>query len=378
MSPIFFGTNNNYFILSDPHATQEAKDLYIKLQKIRKKHVLFGQQDALSYGFNWSEENAVAGLKSDIKDVTGALPALIGWDFGGLEIDNIRNLDGVKMERMCAEMQLVHSRGGVNTLSWHMRNPVSNGNYSEVTPAVKEILPGGPKHDFFKSRLDKLSVFNDSLKVNNVAIPFIFRPWHEHNGEWFWWGKDNVSEVDFINLWRFTVNYLRHEKKMHNLIFAISPDRSRIPLKNFKQSYSYAYPGDEYVDIMGLDNYWDLGHLKNTSLPAKQMNDFIDSLGYLVDVANQHHKLAALTECGCESIPNPLFWTQILLKGIISTKKTRQIVYAMVWRNATGGGDNGRHFFAPFVGHPSCSDFIEFKNNGYILFEDELSNKFNI
>lgn len=43
-------------------------------------------------------------------------------------------------------------------------------------------------------------------------IPVIFRPYHEHNGDWFWWGKGVNSEEDYIKLWQFTVEYLRDEK----------------------------------------------------------------------------------------------------------------------------------------------------------------------
>lgn len=358
--------------LSDANPTPETRALYTHLQNIKYKHSLFGQQDALAYGFMWDGNENTDIARADVKDVTGAFPALVGWDLGGLEAGNDKNLDGVAMAKMRSGIQGVYLRGGVNTISWHMRNPVTNGNHGDKTPAVKEILPGGSKHALFKARLDALAAFNESIKVNSTYIPIIFRPWHEHNGEWFWWGKGNTTEQEYIALWRFTVNYLRNEKHIHNFIYAISPDRSCINLANFAQDYLYAYPGDEYVDVLGLDNYWDLGHPANKASAQVQLENLTQSLSGVVELANAHKKLAALTECGSEAIPNPNFWTQVLLQGMTATEQSRQMVYVMVWRNATKGGHNGHHFYSPYPGHPSAADFITFKQSDYVLFEDEL------
>src|SRR5690606_19182131 len=113
------------------------------------------------------------------------------------------------------------SRGGVITISWHITNPVTGGSHSDnKTQAVHHIIPGGKLHPQFIASLDKLIAFNEQLKIKNtdgkeVWIPIIFRPWHEHNGEWFWWGKGNTTEENYIKLWRFTVNYLR-KNNQHN------------------------------------------------------------------------------------------------------------------------------------------------------------------
>jgi mannan endo-1,4-beta-mannosidase len=358
--------------LSDLNATPETRALYAHLQNIKQKHTLFGQQDALAYGFAWDGIAEAPEPRSDVKDVTGEHPAVVGWDLGGLELGKENNLDGVNFLKMRNGIQQIYKRGGINTISWHMRNPVSGGDHADKTPAVKEILPGGSKHELFKARLDALALFNEKIKVGDTYIPIIFRPWHEHNGEWFWWGKGNASEDDYIALWRFTIDYLRNQKHIHNFIIASSPDRSRIDLNHFERDYLYAYPGDAYVDIMGLDNYWDLGHPANKAGAAEQLVNFSQSLAGVVAIANSHKKLAALTECGSEAIPNPHFWTQILLKGMTADEQTRQMVYVMLWRNATNGGHNGHNFYTPYPGHPSATDFIQFKQNDFVLFGDEL------
>lgn len=116
-----------------------------------------------------------------------------------------------------------------------------------------------------------------------------------------------------------------------------------------------------YVDIMGLDNYWDLGHPTNKAAPAEQLTNFSQSLAGVVSIANDHKKLAALTECGSEAIQNPNFWTDVLLKGMTASDQSRQVIYVMLWRNATNGGRNGHHFYTPYLGHSSATNFVQLR-----------------
>lgn len=355
--------------LVDHHATAETQALYRNLRALQGRQVLFGHQDTLAYGTQWER----AAERSDVKDVTGSFAAVAGWDLGGLELDKASNLDGVSFEFMRAAIKATYLRGGVTTISWHMVNPVTGESHVDNSlRAVEHIIPGGAEHGLFKAYLDKFVAFNDSLRIDGVQVPIIFRPWHEHNGEWFWWGKGQVTELDYIKLWQFTVHYLRDIKQQHNLLFAFSPDRSRIDLHTFEQDYFYAYPGDDYVDVIGLDNYWDLGHAANQATAAEQQVNFGASLAAIGRIAKAKHKLAALTEGGAEAIPNPKFWTESVLAGINSSPDAQQIVWGLVWRNAFNGGYNKQHYYAPYPGHPSAADFVQFKNDERILFEDEL------
>jgi mannan endo-1,4-beta-mannosidase len=76
-------------------------------------------------------------------------------------------------------------------------------------------------------------------------------------------------------LWQFTVHYLRDTKKLHNLIYVFSPDRSRWNLDDAPVDYLYAYPGDDYVDVLGIDNYRDVG---STEFTIDKRNDLIKGL----------------------------------------------------------------------------------------------------
>ena len=95
-------------------------------------------------------------------------------------------------------------------------------------------------------------------------VPIVFRPYHEFDGDWFWWGKSHCTREDFISLWRFTVSYLRDSLDVHNFIYAFSPDNKF----NSEAEYLSRYPGDGYVDLVGVDNYGDFGRDGKYNLEA--------------------------------------------------------------------------------------------------------------
>ena len=129
--------------LVDPHATPETRALFGSLRRLAGKALLFGHQDDLAYGVHWFGEPG----RSDVKETAGSYPAVYGWDVGGLERDAGANLDAVAFERQRGWIAEGYGRGGVITLSWHMRNPVTGGNAWDTTQAVAAILPGGAQHE---------------------------------------------------------------------------------------------------------------------------------------------------------------------------------------------------------------------------------------
>src|SRR6059058_1785139 len=105
----------------------------------------------------------------------GSYPAVYGWDVGGLEADGGANLDAVAFERQRGWIAEGFRRGGVVTLSWHMRNPVSGGNAWDTTRAVPAILPGGAQHEHYRQWLDRFADYVNGLRAT-VLVPVIFRP----------------------------------------------------------------------------------------------------------------------------------------------------------------------------------------------------------
>jgi len=350
----------------DKKATTETLALFNNLKKLSGKHILFGQQDATAYGVH--NKDTVRGF-CDMHEVTGQFPALYGFDIGHInQTHNVDSVSFIKIEQLIKE---AYARGGVITISWHEKNPVSNGKIGDLTPAVKRILPGGDFHSNFKKQLDLVGRFFLKLKdASGKPIPVIFRPYHEHNGDWFWWGTKGCTEQEYAELFRFTVEYLRDTMNIHQLLYAISPDRSRMDPKNMEQGMLYAYPGDAYVDIFGMDNYWDVGASANydkNQTRAAQDSLFAESLLTLTKIADKKNKIAALTETGNNALKEHDWYSKRLIKPLENYPQLHKIAYIMVWRNA-----NENHFYVPFSGHPATADFIQFMNHELILFENEL------
>lgn len=360
-------------LLVDHRASPAARALWTNLNEIRAESVLFGHQDSLAYGVKWRNE----AERSDVRDVTGDYPAVFGWDVGNLELGHEVNLDGVSFEKMQGWIKTGYQNGSVITISWHMNHPATEEPAWETSPGVSAILPEGVAHEDFKAYLDLFAEFVRGLEVKSSdggteLVPIIFRPWHEHNGDWFWWGTRHTTEREFIELWRFTVDYLRDDQQLHNLIYAFSPDRSRINVDEFSADYLYGYPGDDYVDILGLDNYWDLGHSANEASVEQQQEDFVSSLSELVKLAEQKFKIPAMTEGGQDTLFNSNFWTEQLLAGLMANEYSKQIAYVLVWRNANREQEGKDHFYAPYTGHESADDFIEFYQYPATLFQSDL------
>ncbi|MCE5331514.1 MAG: glycoside hydrolase family 26 protein [Bacteroidales bacterium] len=345
----------------DCKATPETRALFRNLKKIQDKQTLVGHHDATLYGHGWMGEDN----RSDIKDVTGSHPALIGFDFAlvtNKPSEMTRNRAGLLQRRIIE----TYNRGGVVAMCWHSDNPLNGGTAwvdttKTVENTIKELLPGGMAHEKFKTSLRQISDFAKTCVGNDgKLVPMIFRPFHEMEGEWFWWGRPYRTQDEFVKVWRFTVEYLRDTLETHNLLYAYSPDcRFYTP-----EEFLTDYPGDDYADVLGMDNYWDF-----RPDGANDIKAAAGKMKIVSDLAQKKGKIAAMTETGLESIPDDKWFTQ-KLDYVLRSKKAK-IAFVMLWRN-----DNRmkNHFYAPFPGHSSAPDFIEYYKMKHTLFENNLKN----
>ena len=148
---------------------------------------------------------------------------------------------------------------------------------------------------------------------------------------------------------------MRDGQQLHHLLWCYSSD-----IVDDEAAYLEYYPGDDFVDILGLDDYHDLGENEHTSrLTAR--------LRMLVRLAETKGKVAALTETGYEAIPKADWWTGSLLKGILADPVAARIAWALVWRN-----DNVKHHYAPYPGHVSAEDFRRFAESPEVRMLDGL------
>ena len=324
---------------------------------VEKGEILYGHQDDLSYGHTWKVEDWAADslTRSDVKAVTGRYPAIVGFDLGGIEMGDKANLDSVDFG-LIRKAVLTHAeRGGIVTFSWHPRNPLTGGDAWDVSSdqVVKSLLEGGELHELFMDQwLVRLGDFLESLD----GTPVIFRPWHENIGSWFWWGGKLCAAEEYQNLYRTTWTYLVKERGLTNILWCYSPN-SNISV----EEYMSRYPGDEFVDMLGIDHYEYVGGDGLEESGVRFAEELKRSLTYMNQLSKDHHKLMCLSETGLESLPDPAWWTGVLYPAI----KDFPVAYVLTWRNAH---DKPEHFYAPWAGFENASDFEAFSQLSDIVF----------
>ncbi|WP_026924063.1 glycosyl hydrolase [Glycomyces arizonensis] len=347
----------------DDRATRDTRALYQYLLDMQGQGIMFGHQHDLSEGFTFEEPD---GEASDTEATVGDYPAVFGWDtlilqgfekpgvYGGTDEENI--------EALSWAFEQGDARGGINVLSAHLPNFVTGGNFWDTTGGVvAQILPGGAKHGDFNAFLDRIAAaVKGARRDDGTPIPVVFRPFHENNGGWFWWGAGHTTSAEYIEIYRYTVEYLRDTKRVRNLLYAYSPNGS---FAGDPTVYLKTYPGDEFVDILGYDSY------DSTAGSAEWLGGLVTDLAMVVDLAAEHGKVPAFTEFGESGEEGRnLQWFTDVLGAIKADPVASRVSHMLTWANF--GGDS--RAYVPYPGHVMEPDFVDFYEDPYSLFVSDL------
>ena len=187
-------------------------------------------------------------------EITGKFPAVWGTDlyWNGQDNPGPRIVEAAKKK---------HEEGAIITLMWHVGRPIDTAPYawkenvqSTFTGAQWEQLttPGTDMHSKWLAQVDTIAITLKSIEEAN--IPVLWRPYHEMNGVWFWWGN-KPGKDGFAKLWGMLYDRLTNHHKINNLIWVWNANNPRdIP---FDEAYAFAdfYPEDAQVDILATDIY---------------------------------------------------------------------------------------------------------------------------
>lgn len=370
--------------LVDGKASERTAQVYAYMQGIAdSKYLLYGHQNELH-----KKVSTLPG-RSDTYDIVGDDAAVIGVDGLALTGDELDLTDAEKAAGVTYAQKLAGiiipagQRGAIITMSCHMPNfdvvskkPKVNGqyDYSTYSPnvtsgdVVRRILPGGDLNPVFNGYLDKVADFAGRLQAANV--PIVFRPFHENNGSWFWWGAAFCTSSEYKNLFRYTVEYLRDQKGLHNLIYAYSPNG---PFAS-TEDYASRYPGDGFVDIAGFDIYH-----RDPAKGDDWMQGFDDTMKVVQQFAEEHHKLAAVTETGIlvgnkggalarTGNQRPDWFNEAL-----HTIAPHKMAYFMTWSNFSEDNFDQPYLVTPKRGHEMVNQFIQFYNQPESVFAGQIS-----
>ena len=215
--------------LSNPSAIVPAKRLYDYLCEMNGKACLTGQMESQWCGTAEHEMNYLLMA-------TGRYPAIRGLDF----IDN----DFPGVVRRAREWW---ARGGIPSICWHT-GPDFASAYKECQEDDLDweaaFTEGTEAHRSLIEGFDRAAKY--LLRLNHMGVPVLWRPFHEFDGGWFWWGRGGAE--GFVRLWRLMHDRYTNHWKLNNLIWVLGYSGEGKDMADW-------YPGDDYVDILGVDSY---------------------------------------------------------------------------------------------------------------------------
>ena len=290
---------------SNPNASNSARSVLRFLGDLKNRsgnRLLLGQDlghgNAIANGF----ETYVRQLHSQ----TGQWVGMIGGDYG---------LDPNHDFWVSNQVFTNHwNQGGLVTISWHFDNPWTGRNSWDTNgyENLWDLLtPGAPGYNNWQAQ--KREIANTLRPLRDAGVVVLWRPLHEMNGDWFWWGRKYFGghESAYVALYRDLFDYLTYGEGMNNLLWvystAVTFDRT---LRNY-------YPGSNYVDVTGIDIYnWAL----DTYNSARDYQD-LRSLGHPM----------GLTEFGPSFDATGNYDYRVLLANMLS--KYPDFVFSHSWHN---------------------------------------------
>jgi mannan endo-1,4-beta-mannosidase len=224
--------------LVNPNATKETKSLMSYLVDQYGKHIISGQQELC--GGSEDEINYV-------KEKTGKLPVIRGFDFFAYR-GNGKDWDDKSLERA---IHWYNDMGGIPIICWHWPSPGNIGATADAsfytkntTFSISKALTEGTAEN--TALLNDIEFMAGKFKqLQDAGVPVMFRPLHEAEGGWFWWGAEGPENC--IKLYKLLYDKFTNKYGLNNIIWVWT-------------SYTYDtsqkwYPGNDVVDIVGYDKY---------------------------------------------------------------------------------------------------------------------------
>lgn len=339
---------------SDALVDAHAKKLFNMLCRIaRSDAFIWGNFDSDIEGQQFRNYGLPTG-QSDVATATnGSHSGIVSYDFAGLYWQAYL----IGEEAWHAHVEAMVRRGCILLMSWHAYNPVTLGASDDTSGnPISAILPGGAANAVWRVWLDRVADL--MLAWGRRGIPFIFRPFHENTGSWFWWGNATDPQ-DYKAAWAYTVTYLRSARGVHNMLLAYSPAQP-VTLGwegAFGDGPDSRYPGDNLVDIACFDHYG--------------FNDFHEGLvadcEAVVQFAAEHGKIPAICEYGVsEGIQNTDIadWhMSSFLQPIVESHACLNISWAMTWRNRSPN-----RYHVPLLGNRTYASFVDMFASPHTIF----------
>lgn len=311
---------------------------------------IMGQQHGIDVSF--SPQNA-SGYDSDIYAVTGKYPAVIGMHFGEQPTHWTKSVQQ-NSQLMADYIKKANSLGAVFTASSEIPNPIK---YPINHDGKSDDRTGNPDLDQFSSTGAYANQFNTWIQTivetaklatapDGTPIPWILRVFHEQNGNWPWWGEPNQSHAKIKAAFRRVHDALVAAGVRDQILLAYAPNGDFGGGSDLNR-YMADYPGDDVIDVLGYDAYWQAA----TQSEANWINLVAGDMRMIANQANSTGKVAALTEYGrlgshAMSATNSTWFQTPVAQALQGTGTA----YAMTWTQWSG------EYQLPWSGHIAEND----------------------
>jgi mannan endo-1,4-beta-mannosidase len=228
------------------------------------KNVTPGAKKLLGYLYSISGKKIIAGHHNSVeridvypnrvKELTGKLPEIWGCDFGGYYHKGYA-------DALIQAAYKKYKEGYIITLMWHVGRPQDDPPFSwkesvQAKMTDKEweelITPGTKLNSKWMSRVDTIAAYLKELQI--LGVPVLWRPYHELNGVWFWWGN-RKGENGSAKLYRMMFDRFVNYHSLNNLIWVWNTNAPRQLINDEAYVYEDYFPGLDYVDVLAADVY---------------------------------------------------------------------------------------------------------------------------
>lgn len=330
------GPKKSYDQIGSTGLTTRTENLQANLLSFEERGAMVGQMYATAEGIGWQGDSC----HSDLHEVTGDYPAVVGYELAGIESGKARNVDGIDTTLIRRTAIDFMQRQGLAIMLWTVPNPGSNP--LERGSAANERLKAWTLH---------IASFVASLQDDyGIKLPVLMYIYPLGTGQWY----DCLSADDYRKLYTQTVGWMRDDGETTNAVFGYSNTAVSGSAEQFMEHCPK--DGIDCVQLMYLTDD-SVSYAKSLLRMARQLSSYCSSsmkpFGIYTGLKAMGH--------------DEEFWS----KAILPVVEQCRLSYVMLGRNH--GDFQQGNYYGPYPGNATTGDFMKLYNSSRTVMARKLN-----